>query len=67
MAVVDGKVVVEGEPLRDGTKVMVVVENDRGAALSPEQKALLLESARQAEHGKVVDGWALLRENTPGR
>ncbi len=60
--VVDGKVVLEGVPLPDGTRVTVLVEGEGDVALTEQQKALLLESADQAGRGQMIDGWELLRE-----
>lgn len=60
--VVDGKVVVDGRPLREGTTVTIVVDEDNRECLTASQQASLLRSVKQAEQGRVVDGWALLRE-----
>ena len=60
--VVDGKVVLEGVPLPDGTRVTVLVEDESDVTLTEEQRAVLLQSAEQAERRQVVDGWELLRE-----
>jgi hypothetical protein len=60
--VVAGKVVVEGEPLAEGTTVTVLApDNDESFELSPEDESLLLESIREAEQGHVIEGAALLR------
>ena len=42
--VVDGKVVVEGDRLREGAKVTVVLENDEDFNLTEEQQEFLLRS-----------------------
>ena len=63
--VVDGKVVVEGDRLREGAKVTVVLENDENFALTEKQQEFLLRSVEQAKIGLVVDGWELLREIQP--
>jgi hypothetical protein len=60
--VVDGKVVVEGDPLVEGSKVTVLVDDGVDVPLTPKQKSQLLRSIEQAEQGRVVDGWELLRE-----
>ena len=56
--VVDGKVVVEGEPLPEGKTVGVLIsENDSGGfELSPEDEAELLDRIKRADDGDVVDG-----------
>lgn len=63
--VVDGKVVVEGNRLREGAKVTVVLENDEEFTLTEKQQEFLLRSVEQANNGLVVDGWELLREIQP--
>jgi len=63
--VVEGKVIVEGERLPDGTEVVVVIEErgeDESFHLTPEQEDELLESIREADEGKTVDAWQLLRD-----
>ena len=65
--VVDGKVVVEGGPLPEGTRVTVLLKDDLEVRLTPEQVSLLRHSAEQAERGEVVDGWDLLREISSDR
>ncbi len=61
--VVSGKVVVEGEPLADGTKVSILAReaDDEGFDVTPEEKALLLESIEQANRGDFVDAVEVLR------
>lgn len=53
-AVVDGKIVVEGEPLTDGSKVTVLAPEgeDDTFELSPEQEALLLEAIGEVGRGE---------------
>ena len=60
--VVDGKVVVEGDRLREGAKVTVVLDDEEEITLTAEQQKELLRSVEQADRGQVVDGWELLRE-----
>ena len=60
--VVGGKVVVEGNALREGAMVTVLLDDQDDLALTAEQEALLLRSVQQADRGQVVDGWELLRE-----
>jgi hypothetical protein len=61
--VVSGKVVLEGEPLADGTKVAVLAgdTDDQGFDVSPEQKRSLLTSIAQADRGEVFDAAEVLR------
>ena len=59
--VVDGKVVVEGESLTEGSTVTVVLrEDDEAFELTPEEEEELLESIQQIERGEFVSGEQLL-------
>jgi hypothetical protein len=59
--VIDGKVVVEGEFLEEGTKVTVVLrEDDELFELSPEEEAELLASVDEIERGEYITGEELL-------
>lgn len=59
--VVDGKVVVEGEALIDGSTVTVVLrEDDEEFELTPDEEAGLLESIAAIERGEFVSGEQLL-------
>jgi len=59
--VVDGKVVVEGEPLEEGTKVTVVLREDEELfELTPEEEAELLASIAEIERGDYITGEELL-------
>ena len=59
--VVDGKVVVEGEPLEEGAKVTVVLrESEEYFDLTPEQEAELLASIDEIERGEYITGDELL-------
>lgn len=59
--VIDGKVVVEGEPLEEGAKVTVVVrESEEYFDLTPEQEAELLASIDEIERGEYITGDELL-------
>lgn len=61
--VLDGRIVVEGEPLAEGEKVTILApEGNETFDVSPEEKRLLLESMRQAERGELVAADDLLRE-----
>ena len=59
--VVDGKVVVEGESLAEGSTVTVVLRSDEEAfELTPEEEDELLDSIAQIERGEFVSGEQLL-------
>jgi hypothetical protein len=59
--VVDGKVVVEGEALAEGSTVTVVLRDDEETFdLTPEEEEELLESIAQIERGEFVTGEQLL-------
>ena len=60
--VVGGKVVLEGEPLAEGSVVTVVArEEDEAFEVTPEEERALLEAIAQADRGQVVS-WEELRE-----
>jgi hypothetical protein len=60
--VVEGKVVLEGEPLAEGSVVTVVArDDDETFEVSPEEERALLEAIAQADRGQVVS-WEELRE-----
>jgi len=64
--VVEGKVVLEGEPLAEGSVVTVVAQEDNGTFdVSPEEERALLEAIAQADRGQVVS-WEALREQLRG-
>ena len=61
--VVDGKVVVEGEPLAEGSVVTVVAsEDDEGFDVSPAEEAALLAAIAEADRGELVS-WKEFREH----
>ena len=60
--VIGGKVVLEGEPLAEGSVVTVVArEDDETFEVSPEEEKALLAGIDQAERGEVIS-WEELRE-----
>ncbi|MGH8479115.1 MAG: hypothetical protein ACREXK_05955 [Gammaproteobacteria bacterium] len=60
--VVEGKVVLEGEPLAEGSVVTVVVREDNETfEVTPEEERALLEAIAQADRGQVIS-WEELRE-----
>lgn len=59
--VIDGKVVVEGERLAEGTKVTVVLREDgESFELSPEEETELLGSIAEIERGEYITADELL-------
>lgn len=61
--VMDGKIVVEGQPFSEGEKVTVLsVGEEQSFRVTPEEKRLLLASIAQAERGELVDADKLLNE-----
>lgn len=59
--VVDGKVVVEGEALAEGSTVTVVLRDaDESFDLTPEEEAELLASIAAIERGEFFSGNQLL-------
>lgn len=59
--VVDGKVVVEGEALAEGSTVTVVLRDaDESFDLTPEEEVELLESIAAIERGEFFSGDQLL-------
>lgn len=62
--IVGGKVVLEGEPLAEGSVVTVVArEDDETFDVSPEEERALLEAIAQADRGQVIS-WEELREQS---
>jgi hypothetical protein len=60
--VVAGQIVVEGEPLADGTVVTILArEADESFDLPPELELELLESIAQADRGESLSADELLR------
>ena len=61
--VVNGKVVVEGDPLEEGSMVTVLAQEDEeDIELTAEQEALLLKAIEEADQGDFIDGDQLLKE-----
>ena len=59
--VVDGKVVVDGEPLEEGASVTVLArDGEKGFTLSPEEEAELLLSIAEADRGETVSAEEVL-------
>jgi hypothetical protein len=61
--VVAGKIVIEGEPLEEGSTVTVLApERDETFALDSDAEASLLAAIGEADRGEVITGEQLLRE-----
>jgi redox-sensitive bicupin YhaK (pirin superfamily) len=60
--VVEGRVVVEGQPFAEGEKVTVVGNDEETFTVTAEEKRFLLESMAQADRGELVDMDELLTE-----
>jgi hypothetical protein len=61
--VISGKVVVEGEPLEEGSTVTVIApENNETFELSPEEEERLLASLAEAASGQAIPASELLRD-----
>lgn len=61
--VVNGKVVVEGEALVEGTTVTVLLrDNGEGFELDPEDEEAILESIAEIERGNFASGKELLEK-----
>lgn len=60
--VVEGKIVVDGDPLPEGTVVTVLArDGDESFVLDPGEEAELLESVAEADRGDVVPAADVLR------
>lgn len=61
--VVDGKVVVEGEPLEEGTVVTVLaVDDEESFTLSADQEEALRLAIAEADRGEGVEAEAFLEQ-----
>jgi hypothetical protein len=60
--VVAGRIVIEGEPLEEGSTVTVLApERDETFVLDSQAETALLAALAEADHGKVITGEQLLR------
>ena len=60
--VVDGQIVYEGE-LPEGTEVTVIARDEEETFdVTPELKAVLLQSIAECERGETISGAELIRE-----
>jgi hypothetical protein len=54
--VIDGKVVVEGEPLVEGSTVTVFLpESDEEIELSPDEESRLAQAIQEADEGDFIE------------
>jgi len=62
--VVDGKVIVDGDPLPEGTEVTIHVagDDDEPFYLTPDMEAEIEESIAQLERGEGIPGAVVLAE-----
>jgi hypothetical protein len=59
--VVDGRIVVEGEPLSEGSVVTVLVADEGAFTLTAEEEAALREAIGEADQGKLLDAEDVLK------
>ena len=59
--VVGGRIVVEGEPLDEGSVVTVLVSDENTFTLTAEEETVLLESIAQADRGELFDAEDILK------
>ena len=60
--VVDGRVIVEGEPLIEGSTVTILVRDQNTFTLSGEDEAALLEAIAEADRGELLDAEDVLNK-----
>lgn len=60
--VVAGHIVVEGEALKEGSTVTILVADERTFALNDEDEAALLESIAEADRGELLDAEDVLKQ-----
>jgi plasmid stabilization system protein ParE len=58
--VVGGQIVIEGEPLSEGSTVTVLVSDERTFTLSDQDEAALLDSIAEADKGDLLDAYDVL-------
>ena len=59
--VVGGRVIVEGEPLNEGSTVTVLISDESTFKLSDEDEIALLQAMAEADRGDLVDGDDVIR------
>ena len=60
--VVDGQIVVEGESLREGSTVTILLPEEITFTLTAEEEAVLLESIAEADRDDLLDAEDVLRQ-----
>ena len=59
--VVGGQIIVDGEPLTEGSIVTILIPEDRTFTLTDEDEAALLEAIAEADNGELLDAEDVLR------
>ena len=60
--VVGGQVIVEGEPLTEGSIVTILIPEDRTFTLTDEEETALLEAIDEADKGELLDAEDVLKQ-----
>ena len=60
--VIGGHVIVDGEPLDEGSIVTVLISDERSFTLGEEDEAALLKAIAEADRGDLVDGDDVIRK-----
>ena len=55
--VVGGQVIVEGDPLDEGSTVTVLVSDESNFTLHSDDEAALLQAITEADRGGLIDGY----------
>jgi hypothetical protein len=58
--VIGGQIVIEGEPLSEGSTVTVLASVERTFTLSEQDEAALLDSIAEADRGDLLDAYDVL-------
>jgi hypothetical protein len=59
--VVGGHVIVDGDPLEEGSTVTVLISDESSFTLSDEEEAALLQAIAEADSDDLVDGDDVIR------
>ena len=60
--VVDGRVVVDGEPLEEGANVTILITDERTFYLNSAEERELLDAIAEADRGDLLDADEVLKE-----
>ncbi len=60
--VIAGQIVIEGESLREGSTVTILVPDERTFTLNPEEEAALLEAIAEADRGELLDAGDVFKQ-----